>query len=182
MKILRTTAPALNPVSLAEAKLHSNVEHGNDDGLLFGLIDAAVAYSEHYTGLKLMDQVWTAYLDCFESTMELPFKPIQSVVVKYDNGSEQILSTNDYYLDDKSYPGTIEMINWPEVDSAPNSVRIEVTCGETEQESVSGAVKSAIFMLVSHMYENREASTTPQMNALPFGVGSLLDTAKVDYA
>ena len=171
----------LNPVSMAEAKQHANVESNDDDGLLFGLIDSAVAYAEHYTGQKFMTQTWTAYFDGLSSVIELPFYPIQSVVVKYINGTEQTLSTDDYRLDDKNNPGVVEIINMPDVDDGYNTAWVEVVCGTDNQAQISGAIKSAVLMLVAHMFENREASTIPQAHELPLGVSAFLDTEKVSF-
>jgi hypothetical protein len=59
---VRTVAPALNPVSLDEAKDHVGAaEFDDDDRKLEGYIDAAVAYLDGYSGIlgrALITQTW----------------------------------------------------------------------------------------------------------------------------
>ncbi len=61
------TAPATEPVSLAEAKLHLRVETGmtDDDTLISALIVAARQVAETITRRALITQVWKLVLDQF---------------------------------------------------------------------------------------------------------------------
>ena len=54
------TAPAIEPVSLAEAKAHVRQDGSADDALLTRLIVAARSYIETETGLALIDQTHAA--------------------------------------------------------------------------------------------------------------------------
>lgn len=69
LKDLRlVTGPATPPVSLEEAKLHLRVDTADDDTLIEGLIDAAVAHLDGYSGVlgrAMIAQTWELSLDHF---------------------------------------------------------------------------------------------------------------------
>lgn len=54
------TAPAIEPVTLEEAKEHLNVDSGFDDALITRLIAAARTYIETETNRALITQAWDA--------------------------------------------------------------------------------------------------------------------------
>ena len=57
------TAPALEPVTLAEAKRHANVVASDDDTLITALIVAARELVEQDTSRALINQTWELELD-----------------------------------------------------------------------------------------------------------------------
>ena len=65
MVMTRISAPAAEPVTLAEAKAHLRVVDAVEDTLISGLIKAAREEVEAATGLALISQNWRLYLDCW---------------------------------------------------------------------------------------------------------------------
>ena len=63
MTLFRTVEPALEPVTLAEAKAHMRLGHDSEDALIAGLIRAARDEVERTTGTALIDQDWRLALD-----------------------------------------------------------------------------------------------------------------------
>ncbi len=183
MKYELTTPRIVPPVSLDDVKRHLVVEHANDDNLLTAYISQASDWTEQYTGKQLGNQVWTVYGDCWADITSIAFKPITSVVITYDDedGVEQTLAADQYYLDDKAYPATIcpaTDVTWPDLDTGPNVIRVTVTCGYT---SAPSAMEAAINMLVGDMYMNRENSNMTQMYEVPLGVKAFLDQVRVAF-
>ena len=183
MKTELKTAPSLQAISVDQAKSQTNTEHDEDDVQFSGWIDAATAYAEHYTGTKLLTQTWTVYADSFVD-VELPFTPIQSVVVNYNDtaGDSQTLDPAGYYLDSKSYPARIVFLDFPGTDVGFNNVMIDVVCGYTAANLVPPAITAALLMHVATLSENREDIIVGTIVAsVPTGVTSHLDAEKVSY-
>jgi hypothetical protein len=59
------TAPAVEPVTLAEAKLHLRVDFTDDDTLITMLIGAARVAAENICRRAFVTQKWDLYLDAF---------------------------------------------------------------------------------------------------------------------
>lgn len=65
--LARTVAPSVEPVSLAEARLHLREDDDitDEDALITMLITAAREYAESYTGRSFVTQKWRLTLDAF---------------------------------------------------------------------------------------------------------------------
>ena len=63
MPSVLVTAPAAEPLTLAEAKLHLRVDDTADDALIGALITAARQHAEHDTRRALVTQTWKLALD-----------------------------------------------------------------------------------------------------------------------
>ncbi len=186
MKFARTTDPTTAPISTAEAKAHAVVEHSDDDALIDLYVSQAADYAENYTGRQLMAQVWTAYFDAWPACFELPFRPLQSVVIKYtdDAGDEQTLAADQYQVDAQAYPALIRPapgVSWPDLGDDYNLVRVEVTCGYADAAAVPDGIKAALYLLTGHLYENRESSSPVEIHDVPLGVDSFLTQYRIDF-
>jgi len=65
MPLVRTTAPAAEPVTLAEAKMHLRVIDSSEDSLISMLIASARQHAETITRRALVTQSWKLTLDQF---------------------------------------------------------------------------------------------------------------------
>ena len=75
-----------------------------------------------------------------------------------ENGSEQTLSSSLYSLDKESEPARLNPVygeSWKTTQTQNNAVTIEFTAGYADADSVPGAIKAAILLLVGFLYENR---------------------------
>src|SRR5690606_9438636 len=79
---VRVTPPAIQPVTLAEAKLHLRVDHDDEDALISNLIQAATGHLDGWTGILghcLVEQVWRQDHDRFARELVIPLGPVLSV-------------------------------------------------------------------------------------------------------
>ena len=193
------TAPAVEPVSVSEAKAHLRVDISDDDAYIGALITAARRYCEEYLDRALVSQQLTVRMDTFPYEFELPRPPMATsgtltattVTYALDPGSSgtatpttTTLSASSYRVDRDSTPGRIRTVyggSWPSHLSDPNSVTVTWWAGYGAAGSdVPQSIRHAMLMLIGHLYENRQAAvaTGAVPQDVPFGVKALLDTCK----
>ena len=85
MSLTLIAAPILEPMTLAEAKLHLRVDGTDEDDLITALIVAARRRAEHLLTRALITQTWELTLDEFPAAdIQLPKPGVLSIVsVKY---------------------------------------------------------------------------------------------------
>lgn len=139
MGLIRVTAPANAPVSLAQAKAHVRATDFTDDDTLIGLfIEAATDHvdgPEGFLGRALIDQTWDYYLDAFPagpagsaraapnraasapaasaSIIKLPLPPlieVEGVFWTDGAGAEQTLDPASYLVDTAGSAGRIALL------------------------------------------------------------------------
>lgn len=182
-------APALMPVTLAEAKVQCRAtDFTDDDDKLSALIVAATSYLDGWTGIlrrALCEQTWRQDFDTFSRCMRLPLFPVISITdLKYSDadGAEQTLASEEYGLQGDALGA---FLRFGSASSFPavrrDTPRLSVTyvagyanAGSGEEATVPAAIKHAILMLVAHWYENREAVTMGSPVVLPMAVDALL--------
>lgn len=130
------TPPAVEPLTLAQAKLHLRVDFTDDDTLITGLITAARQFCEGITKRAFFNQTWLRTLDFFplygrieatrgpserhtwpygtwywdKVTIDLPHPrtvSVTSITYLDSTGTEQTLPTTSYNLDTTSIPARI---------------------------------------------------------------------------
>lgn len=181
------TAPAAEPLTTAEAKLHLRVVTSADDALIASLIVAARRLAEQETGRQLVTATWELHLDSWPAcgVISLPRPPLQSVThVKYYDAADvlQTLATTLYDVDDKALAPRIvraDGATWPTLDVRPNAVVIRFVAGYGAAGAVPDNVKAAMLLMVGHWYSHREAVISGAVADLPLGVQYLLDPARV---
>lgn len=163
MTIFRTVEPAVEPVTLAEAKAHLRVSHDSEDVLLTGLIRAARQEVEARTGTALIAQSWRLALDRWPAqgciTLGLhPARQILSVTVFGAEGEAALLDPQTYQLDALSRPARLHLDERPAPARRMNGIEIDFTAGFGEAGAdVPDLLKRAILVLVAHWYEFRAA-------------------------
>lgn len=190
--LTRTTAPAVEPVTLAEAKAHCRVDTSDDDTYIGTLITAARQWVEEYLDRTLVHTQWTVRMDSFPYEIELPRPPVATagtttaVSLTYTLGDESTatLSTSSYRVDRDSTPAVVRQLRsgtWPANLDDYNAVTVTYWAGYgATGASVPAAIRHAMLMLISHWYETRGASvaTGAVPQDVPFGMTSLLDSMK----
>lgn len=186
MPLTLITAPAIEPVTLAEAKAHCRVDSNADDAMITALIVAARESCEHKVGRPLITQTWERTLEYFPGGAILlgKFKPLSVVSVKYldDAGAATTLDPAAYTLDADTEPGYLLPAygtTWPSARAAASSVRVRFTAGYGPAASdVPTAVKQWILLAVGTIYEQRASVSDKSLAAVPF-VDALLSAERI---
>jgi uncharacterized phiE125 gp8 family phage protein len=190
------TPPTIKPLTLLEARAHLRVDDDDQNGIIEGLISAATAHLDGWTGILrrcLCEQEWRADLDCFSRCMRLPLFPvisISSVVYRDAQGAEQPIDAARYGLRIDGRGGYVRFNNdfgFPSIDANGAAVSLVAKYGYANvpaqgagaaTSSVPEDIKTAMLMLLSHWYEHREAVVIGNSAAapvvLPKGVDALL--------
>ncbi|MBM3543988.1 MAG: hypothetical protein FJX44_05730 [Alphaproteobacteria bacterium] len=164
MALVLTEAPAVEPVSLAEAKAHLRIDSDHEDALIGALITTARMFVERTLGLALITQGWSYFLDAWPRsyTMALPLIPVQAVsAVRLHgaDGSVTTLDTDSYAVDVLSQPARI-VLNGAMPTVAPralNAFEVLLLAGYgDEEEDVPATLRHAVLLLVAHWFERRE--------------------------
>lgn len=180
-----TTPPAVEPVTLAEAKTHLRVDITDDDAYITRLITMAREQCELEARRAFVTQTLEVRLERWPGyQLGLPMPPLQSVTsITYTDqeGNAATVTATDYYIYTGVEPGRLILKpnkSWPTVNLMPGpSIVIQYVAGYGLAVAVPQRYKQAILLLVGHMYENREAVLVGTVQAeLRRAVDSLLLT------
>lgn len=181
MTLFRTVEPAVEPVTLAEAKAHLRLAHDSEDTLISGLIRAARDEVERSAGLALIDQSWRLALDRWprHGTALLakhPVRQVLSVTAYGPDGEASLIDPADYQLDTLSRPGRLHFSAERPPLRAMNGIEIDFTAGFGESgPDVPDLLKRAMLVLVAHWFEFRAAfGAGDQPVSLPAGYERML--------
>lgn len=173
------TAPTVEPLTLAEVKTHLRVNNTLENDLITALITAARQWVEGYTMRPLMTQTLQANYDELNSLEILLNKfPIQSITsVKYidTNGTEQTVNSSTYETDLISPIGRILLTSIPSYKKTLNAIKIRFVAGYTSADLVPKTYRSAMLLLIAHLYENKQQAQSQTLTEIPFGIRVLLD-------
>jgi uncharacterized phiE125 gp8 family phage protein len=170
-----TVAPASEPITKAEAKLHLKVDGADDDELIEGLVSACRSQIEKQCGIRLVTQTVVLRCSSFCDFIDLPVAPIQSVssIAYLDStGVEQTLSTDVYETVLIGLEPQIRLkINqsWPSIRTATDAIRVTAVAGYVTQEP---EILAALKLTLSAFYDNRAEGD------LPKGALSLLENSR----
>ena len=176
---VRIAAPASNPVSVAELKTHARIDHADEDTMLAGLLDGAVAHLDGYTGILgrcIVEQTWRQDFQGWYGDMLLPFPDVSSVTVRYRDevGAEVDVEPSAYELTNRIGGPRLELRHdyaRPTLQDATSPVSVELVAGFAE---VPWSIKVAIMMLAAHWYDHREAVAEHSAKPVPLGFDSLI--------
>jgi uncharacterized phiE125 gp8 family phage protein len=196
LRLILTARPAVEPVTLAQAKALLRVDPSDDDALIAGLITAARETCERFTRRALITQTWTLVRDDWGlsdfdeswplavargAAIEIPRPPLRSVIhVKtYDDAdAATVWPASAYIVDTASEPGRLIAragAALPVPTRAAAGIEIRFIAGYAPDESASptdpaGNVPASLIegikRLVVHLYENRGACGVDEAAAL----------------
>jgi uncharacterized phiE125 gp8 family phage protein len=184
MPLVLTAGPAVEPVTLAEAKAHLRVDGTAEDTLVASLVVTSRLHVETTMGLSLVTQSWSWFFDAWprRRAVALPLRPVQSIaaVRLYDEaGAATLLAPESYFLDGASAPARLVrqgMLTWPRPGRVGNGIEIAFTSGYGDAAGdVPAPVRQAILLLVAHWYEFRAGfGPADQPVSYPAGYGRLI--------
>lgn len=184
MSLVMMSGPALEPVSLAEAKAHLRVDGTAEDALIQSLAITSRLHIEAALGLALITQSWSYCLDRWPKAgrLQLPLRPVSAVsqirIWEAEGGSES-LSPSAFFLDGYGAPPRLvatESSVLREPGRSINGIEIVFTAGfGPTPDTVPATIRHALLLLIAHWYENREPiEIGAGVNAVPAMVSELL--------
>lgn len=178
------TAPELEPVTLAEVKLHARISHAVEDSILTKWIKSARIEAENFQRRAYIGQIWELAFDAFPAVpIQLPRAPLMQLIsikaydyedtetILYYDGYNPITTTeegedsaenSDFIVDLKSEPGRVTLAYgqiWPSI--TPRSIdclKIRYAAGYgIEAADVPENVWDAIILYCTWRNDNRAA-------------------------
>lgn len=183
------TAPAVEPVDVDDVKKHLRIITSDDDAYLNDLVKVARKKVEYDLRRALITQTWLMYLDDFPGNGELiriPYPPLQSIThIKYYDTSnvQQTWSNTEYEVDIYSEPARVAEVSgytWPSTYDRLNAVETKFITGYGDAATdVPWTIRQAIYLLIGHYYENREATTDGRpISTVPMAYENLIWTER----
>lgn len=178
------TAPASEPLSLSEVKIHLRVDGTEEDAYITSLITAARQYCENFQNRAYITQTWQYWLDDWAAGSEIlipkpPLRAVNSIKYYGEDGTEYILSADSYIVDTQSQPGRVVLKannSWLGITLCPaNGICIEFDAGYGTASDVPMTVRQAMLLLIGHWYEHREVVVVGSITKeIEFAVNALL--------
>lgn len=165
MALVLAAGPAVEPISLAQAKAHLRVDTDAEDALIASLITTSRLHIEAALDLALIDQSWTWSIDAWprRKPLILPLRPVSavtSIAVLDESDAAHQLSPSDYLLDGNAVPARLVWRNpaGPPAPARPaNGIEIAFVAGfGSSADNVPSPIRQALLLLVAHWYEQRE--------------------------
>jgi len=187
---LRTIAPSVTPVTLAEAKAHLRVDFTDDDALIDSLIEAATSHldGQGSLGRAMITQSWAQWVSQSPGWVRLDVGPFQSLtsVEYYDaDNTLQTATVTDFEI---RLDGDFVLIKpkqdfeWPGAYIRRDAIKITYVAGYGDAGSdVPRGIRQAILLMVGHWYEHREAVSELSLKEVPLAVDALIGNERVGW-
>jgi uncharacterized phiE125 gp8 family phage protein len=182
MSSILLTAPASEPVSLAEAKTFLRVEHDDDDDVIAALIAAARLHVEAQTRRALITQGWRLSLDAWPASGRIevrpaPLRALTAARVYVDDDDTEALDPDAFVEDTAGSALMFPPWAMRQPGRIAAGIELDVSVGYGDDASdVPEPLRQAIRLLAAHWYENRGMVAVGQgsVPTLPAGVPALL--------
>ncbi len=166
MSLSIKTAATGEPITLAEAKAHLNVDTADDNTYITTLLSVARQQFETDTGRAYVARTYYLDLDSFPGgDIDLPMPPLSSVtaITYYSaSGATSTVSSAVYGSDTVKVPGRVVLEStksWPNGTLRTyNGVRVEYVAGYGTASDVPELAKQGMLLLIGDMYADRETA------------------------
>lgn len=168
------TAPSTEPLTLTEVKTYLRVDDTVENDLITSLITVARQAVEGRTWMPLISQTWAMQFDYDELNLlvwninKAPLISVSSVTYYDANNDLQTLATTAYESDIYGSPARFRLKSIPTCYQRMNALQVNFVCGYANAASVPAPIKQAMYMIIGHLYENRQdVITGTQVNEMP---------------
>jgi uncharacterized phiE125 gp8 family phage protein len=188
MSSILLDGPAVEPVSLAEAKAYLRVEHEDDDDTIAALIAGARIHVEAQTRRALITQTWRLSRDAWPANgriavLPAPLRKLAAVRIYKLDGSTQAIDVAAFAADKTSAPAVLAFMHGalPAPGRLAGGIELDIEVGYGDAPSdVPEPLRQAIRVLVAHWYENRGLIAAGQSVAvLPDSANALIRPYRV---
>lgn len=188
---IRITAPASEPITLAEVKAHLRIDGSDEDGYLTALITAARERLENETRRSFLRQQWRATIHAVAEgcAIELPRPRLilddsSPFLLEYKNASGDWVGVTGLEIDESREPAHLWLNEIPS-DLSSDRRRWRVTYwsgyGATAAD-VPQPIRHAIMLLVAHLFERREVVISgATIHEVPKALDWMLDPYRVPW-
>ena len=179
MTLAELTPPDVEPLTLAEAKAHLRLDHGEEDALLTTLIRTVRQHLERETGLALINRNLRLYLDDWPNTriIALPVGPVTAIdgVTLYDaEGHPTEVGAAGFVLDGGAHPPRLFAPVLPSPDQPLNGIEITAGFGATGA-TVPDGLKRAMLLHLTLLFAFRGVvAPQDQPAGVPLGYDRLV--------
>jgi uncharacterized phiE125 gp8 family phage protein len=164
-RVERIVSPAIEPITLAQAKTFLRIDGTSEDTLISDLIKTARIVAEQECGKSFITQSWRiSYSDTAPSRVALPYGPvlnITSVTVIDEDGDEALIDSGNYHIDASGVTLMLEL--------GLNGHRIEIeyqTGYGNAAIDVPADLVQAMLLHIAHLYEQRDSIMPPTFSML----------------
>jgi len=188
MSSILLSGPAIEPVTLDEAKAHLRVEHDDDDDVIAALITGARVHVEAQTRRALIAQSWRLVRNRWPDNgrirvLPAPLRVLSAARVYRLDGSTQPIDVGAFTADIASAPAVLSFASGalPVSGRVVAGIELDVEAGYGEAaDDVPQPLRQAIRILVAHWYENRGLiATGAGVAVLPESAAALLTPYRV---
>ena len=163
MPAILLAGPAVEPLTLAEAKAYLRVDHDAEDGLISSLITSARMTVEALTRRCLIDQTWRIVRDAWPASglVTVPANPLREVVAAHvldAAGCEVEVPLGAFTAHIGRLPGLIRVDNGVVLvpGRAMAGIAIDVIAGHgPSADHVPSPLIEAVRVVLAHFYEHR---------------------------
>lgn len=183
MTLVLRSGPAVEPVSLEDAKAYLKVDGGDEDLLIASLIITSRLHLEAALGLALVTQSFRLVLDRWPKSgaIRVPVRPVQAIEevrIRDGEGGVEVLDPAGYDVDVSSAPARIAWMSGapPQPAKRMNGLEVDLVAGYgPDAADVPAPIRQGLQMLVAHWYENRDpVEIGSPKTAIPPAVSSLV--------
>ena len=171
MSAIMISDPAVEPVSLAEAKEYLRVDGAESDGAIERLVAAARTCIEGMTRRALVLQTWRYLMPAPKAgRLRIPGTPLRRILAVRlfgPRGGVTTLEAEDYVVS-LGEPATIHLRRG-HADVTGAEVDAEIGYGPAAGD-VPADLRQAVLQLVAHWFERREPVTSGTLSSVPMTV------------
>lgn len=176
--------PVVEPLSLSEIRQHLRLmsDQTEDDQLLLGLAATARRLVERRLGVALVCTQYRATWRAGRAVVHLPNPPVlvgeaYPILVEWldVNGQATVVDDETYRIDSDATPARLIFDPVP-----PGELRVTYYAGQPAGGRIAPQLRSAMLLLIGHLYAHREATSEMTADEIPMGVEMLLASESVD--
>ena len=198
--LIQVAAPAVEPITVDEAKAHLKVSHASQDTYIEALIAAAreqIAGVNGWLGRCLVEETFDLKLDFFPACIQIPMAPLRSVTTityRDSNGDSQTLDPSLYQVFGvgASMGGAIQPAyeqSWPTTYDVPEAVTVRFVAGyagdglspEDLAANVPAPIKAALKLLVKQAFDDKDAEDSAGAMQIDKAVERLLAPFRTNW-